>query len=121
MVLKYTDYQFFKAGDLTTLAEVIHPHSGGADLGFSIAYAYLEPGQLSLLHTLEQAEVYLFVSGEGHINLDGNERRVGKGDCVVVSPKAKQSLMNTGDERLAFFCIVSPPWTAARERILSQK
>ena len=119
MIIRNTDLQSFRAGDLTHLKEVLHPRNQKLDLPYSLAFAYLEKGETSLLHSLKECEVYFIISGQGSIKLGDKLFEFKKGDCVVVPPDVPQSVENTGDERLEFICIVSPPWTESGETILS--
>ena len=63
MIIKFAENQFFKAGDHTTLKEVLHPVNRNLDLPFSMAFAFLEPGESSLLHFLTNTEIYFITSG----------------------------------------------------------
>jgi mannose-6-phosphate isomerase-like protein (cupin superfamily) len=56
-------------------------------------------------------ELYLFTSGMGRMRLDGEEREVRAGDCVVIPPGAPHSLVNTGDEPLVLLCCCAPAYT----------
>lgn len=108
---------FFRAGDATTLAEVLHPKQDPVTLPYSLAFAWLEPGTSSLPHRLGGSEVYLFTKGSGILVSEGEEQAVQAGTVGLVPPQALQYLRNTGAERLEFYCIVSPPWTADTEEV----
>lgn len=56
-------------------------------------------------------ELYWFVSGTGRMRLDGEERDVRPGDCVVIPPGARHKLLNTGDEPLVLMCCCAPAYT----------
>ena len=45
------------------------------------------------------------------MRLDGEERDVGAGDCVLIAPGVVHKLVNTGDEPLRLLCCCAPPWT----------
>lgn len=118
MILKLIDSQLFKAGDNTSLREVLHPKNLPINLPYSLAYAFLEPDETSLLHSLKETEVYFIISGNGIIKIGAEESEFAKGDCLLVPPDTPQSIINTGRERLEFICIVSPSWTEEGETIL---
>ena len=118
MIIKSADNLFFKANDLTNLTEVLHPKNNKLDLPYSLAFAYLEAGETSLLHVLKETEVYFIMKGKGEIRLGEIRYFIEKGDCVVVLPDIEQSVTNTGECRLEFLCIVSPPWTESGEKII---
>ncbi|MFW6085130.1 MAG: cupin domain-containing protein [Gemmatimonadota bacterium] len=91
------------------------------DPDLSIARARVEPGVTTQLHTLDIAERYLVVSGEGEMEYgtdvvagesdpDLERRSVGPGDVVLVPPGVAQRITNKGDEDLVFFCVCTPAW-----------
>lgn len=106
---------FFEAGDRTTLAEVLHPAQTGLDLPYSLAFAYLEPGQQSTPHQLAGSELYLFTAGQGKIIVDQQVQAIAAGQVVLVPAHACQWVENTGTDKLEFYCIVSPPWNLEGE------
>ena len=110
---------FFKAGDNTLLAEILHPmHQGHPSLPYSIAYASIEAHEKSLPHILNQSELYLFIKGIGQITIENKAHAVEAGHVILVPAGAKQFVVNLGKERLEFYCIVNPPWTAEGEKII---
>ena len=112
MLLKsIEDLLAFKANDNTTLREVIHPKNDNVQLNYSLAHASLGSGESSLPHCLvNQSELYVFLEGEGKININGDERNIKKGDVVLVPKGATQYVENRGKGTLKFLCIVSPLW-----------
>jgi mannose-6-phosphate isomerase-like protein (cupin superfamily) len=56
-------------------------------------------------------ELYFFQGGRGRLRIDGEERDVRAGDCVLIAPGAVHKLFNTGDEPLRLLCCCAPPWT----------
>ncbi len=112
------DILSFEAGDKTILKEVLHSKNEDVTLPYSLAHAYLEKGKNSLPHVLKNSdELYLFTSGEGLIIIDDQQQAVKKGSVVLVPKGTNQYVKNTGNERLTFFCIVSPPWKSDEEEI----
>lgn len=115
------DSPVFLAGDHTHLAEVIHPQRHEVPLSYSLAKAWLDPGETSLPHRLStSSELYYFLAGKGVLTVDALRFKVCEGHAVLVPAGARQFLENTGTERLIFLCIVSPPWQQADEQIESK-
>jgi len=100
------------AGDGCYLRELLHPARDGSPVRYSLAYAYLEPGDRTLSHSLEQSEVYYGLSGEGTLIVDGSPYPLKSGSCICVPPGFSQLLINESEARLEFLCIVDPPWSA---------
>lgn len=107
----------FIAGDLTKLREVLHPKNDAVDLPYSLAWASIEPGEQSLLHVLENDELYIFLKGKGIIIMGEESAEISAGDHVLVPKSRKQYVQNTGEELLTFYCIVSPPWSEEKETV----
>ncbi len=118
MIVKLIDREPFKANDLTVLREILHPNNNNIDLPYSLAYAFLEKDETSLLHSLIGSEVYFIIKGIGQIILGGDQYDIEKGDCIYVAPNTPQKVKNIGDSRLEFICIVSPPWSEKEEEIM---
>jgi mannose-6-phosphate isomerase-like protein (cupin superfamily) len=109
----------FVAADKTVLKEVLHPKNGDDDLPFSLAHAYLPPGATSLPHRLTKSEeTYTIIAGKGKVHVEKESFEIEKGSVFVVPKNALQSVENTGEENLEFYCIVTPPWAEAEEEIL---
>lgn len=115
--LKETDE--FVAGDATHLREILHPHNDPVKLGYSIAHAYIKPGQSSFPHKLTGSEVYHIIAGKGIIHIDGESQVIRQGDTIYVPPKGLQFVENTGKENLTFICIVEPAWTPESEMVVN--
>ncbi|MBK9141757.1 MAG: cupin domain-containing protein [Candidatus Melainabacteria bacterium] len=62
----------------------------------------------------ENEECYIFVSGHGQMQIDGDTFAVGEGSIVRISTGGNRTLRNTGDSDLQFICI------QARENSLNQ-
>ncbi|KAK4621769.1 Dimethylsulfonioproprionate lyase DddW [Fulvia fulva] len=54
-------------------------------------------------HRHEQAEMYLILKGEGLVRVDGDERRVEKGDAVFIPGNAEHGIRNVGQGDLEWF------------------
>ncbi|MGC4064188.1 MAG: cupin domain-containing protein [Polyangiaceae bacterium] len=84
--------------------------------GIELSLNSLSPGKaLSYLHAHRQnEELYLFLTGEGQMLLDGEVVPVKAGTAIRVAPKVMRSWRNTGTEQLT--CVV----IQAREGSLQQ-
>lgn len=106
----------FTAGDDTLIREVLHPKNDGLALGYSLAFATLEPGQASKPHILRNStEVYVIRKGRGRAFIGEEAAEAVSGDVVFIPAGTRQYIENSGGERLEFWCIVSPPWSAGDE------
>jgi mannose-6-phosphate isomerase-like protein (cupin superfamily) len=57
-------------------------------------------------------ELYFFVSGAGRIRVDGEERDVVPGDCVVIPPGARHKLFNdAAADPLVLLCCCAPAYS----------
>ncbi len=119
MLIKHlADCREIFAGDNTRLRELLHPERDPAKIGYSLAIARLEPGQLSLPHRLKQTEVYYIIKGAGTMHVGTEAAPVSAGDVVYIPSEATQWLENDGDGPVEFACIVEPPWRPEDETVL---
>lgn len=118
LVKRLADCAEILAGDKTRLRELLHPERDPAEIRCSLARARLAPGERSLPHRLEQAEVYHLVSGAGTMHVNDETAEVGPGDTVLTPAGSVQWLENPGPAEIDFICIVDPAWTAAGETVL---
>ena len=100
------------ANDGCRLRELLHPDRDGADLSYSFAIAYVDPGKSTYPHYLKQTEVYFIIQGIGRMHLAEETQEVNEGDIVVIPQEKKQWIENIGQNVLVFAAIVSPPWRA---------
>lgn len=78
----------------------------------SLAEATVPPGGATTEHYHRVTEeLYYFTAGRGRLRVDGEERDVKPGDCVVISPGAVHKLWNAGDEPLRLLCCCAPAYT----------
>jgi mannose-6-phosphate isomerase-like protein (cupin superfamily) len=84
-----------------------------SDPGVSIARARLAPAVTTQPHRLcGVVERYLIIEGTGIVRIgELPEERVGRGDVVVIPAGVSQSISNTGESDLIFYCICSPRFT----------
>ena len=86
------------------------------DEALSIARARVEPGVTTAFHkVVETAERYVILSGEGLVDLEGQDpEAVGMGDVVLIPPGAEQRITNTGDTDLVFLALCTPRFRQER-------
>lgn len=78
----------------------------------SLAEATVPAGSATTEHFHRVTEeLYYFTAGTGRLRLDGEEREVRAGDCVVIAPGMVHKLWNTGDEPLKLLCCCAPAYT----------
>ena len=107
-----------RAGDGTRLRELLHPERDATVIRYSLAAAWIEPGQRSRPHRLATSEVYYIVSGEGVMHIGEESAPVGAGDAVHIPPGSRQWIENAGGELLHFLCVADPAWRAEDEEVL---
>ncbi len=56
-------------------------------------------------------ELYLITAGTGRMRLDGEERDVRAGDCIVIPPGAPHQIVNSGDAPLRLLCCCAPAYS----------
>ncbi len=108
------------AGDHTILKEILHPDKAALALRYSLAHAVVPPETASLKHRLTTSEVYYILAGEGLMHIDAESQVVSASDTIYIPPGALQWIENTGNEPLAFLCIVDPAWQPEQESILER-
>jgi mannose-6-phosphate isomerase-like protein (cupin superfamily) len=109
----------FTAGDRTRLRELLHPEKDGLSTSFSIAHAYLKPGEASIPHILAADEVYYFLKGRGKLFIDGEPLSICEGSVALVPAGSDQWVLNEhSEEKLIFLCIVSPFWKPEGEKLI---
>jgi mannose-6-phosphate isomerase-like protein (cupin superfamily) len=119
LIRKLHDCKEITAGDGTRLRELLHPKRSYPFSGrYSFAYASVPPGKRSKRHRLATDEVYYIISGQGKMFINGQTAEVGPGDAIDIPPDAEQYIENTGDQDLAFLCIVDPAWRVEDEVVL---
>ena len=94
----------FTTKDGSTIREL---HHTGAQ---SLAEATLTTGLSTERHYHRAAEeIYFVLEGEGDVELDGERRRVGVGDAVLIPPGAWHEITAVSD--LRFLCCCAPPYS----------
>ncbi|MGH7494896.1 MAG: cupin domain-containing protein [bacterium] len=113
MLIKHEkDCQEIIANDGCRLRELLHPERDRADISYSLAVAYVEPGKSTYRHALRQTEVYYLIQGIGRMHIGEEVREVQIGDAIYIPPDQPQWIENIGENNLVFAAMVSPPWRA---------
>jgi len=118
LVVNLNDCAEFIAGDNTILREILHPDKQNLQLRYSLAHAFVKPGEVSLPHRLATSEVYYILEGTGTMHIDDEEAEVGSGCTVYIPPHSVQFISNTGPTDLKFLCIVDPAWRVEDEEVM---
>jgi len=108
--------------DRSLLCELLHPDkvAGAEHLGCSIAHAIVPPGESTLPHVLATStELYYILSGSGEMHIGQECEAVRCGQIILIPPKKRQYIRNTGTGDLVFLCIVDPKWQARDETLVS--
>lgn len=106
------------AGDRSRLREILTPAKHAVGTGYSLAWAYVRPGERTRLHRLTCSEVYYILKGSGTIHINNEETRVAAHDTIYIPAHALQCIENHGPGRLEFLCIVEPAWQPPCEEVL---
>jgi mannose-6-phosphate isomerase-like protein (cupin superfamily) len=56
-------------------------------------------------------EIYFITAGTGRVRVDGEERDVRPGDCIVLLPGMRHKLFAGADEPLVLLCCCSPAYS----------
>ena len=95
--------QPFTTADGSTIRELWHT---GVQ---SLAEASLDAAQATQRHYhLLSEEIYFLLDGRGRMEVDGDEREVGRGDAILIPRGARHQI--TALEPLRFLCCCAPPY-----------
>ena len=71
-----------------------------------LSSTFLRANQCTNGHKHEgQEEVYMFISGEGEMEIDGTKINVREGDCILIEDGEFHKVYNTGHLGLYFVCV----------------
>jgi mannose-6-phosphate isomerase-like protein (cupin superfamily) len=77
----------------------------------SLAEASLDPGRSTQRHHHARAEeIYVFLEGGGHMEVEGDSREVGDGDAVLI-PSGAWHEITAGPHGARFLCCCAPPYS----------
>ena len=99
----------FTTADGSTIRVLLDLELGGAR-NQSLAEAELAAGQATERHYHGRSEeIYVLLEGTGEMEVDGQHRRVGPGDAVLIPPGAWHQI-RAGGEGVRFLCCCAPPY-----------
>jgi mannose-6-phosphate isomerase-like protein (cupin superfamily) len=88
-----------------TVTGLASPSRGCASV--SVWRVVLDPGAGSPEHTLTSDEAFVALRGRAHVELDGETRELGAGDCLVVAPERPFRIRNDGAEPFEAVCCMA--------------
>ena len=115
-----THFSALSTGSFSQLNDYVLPVAPGMEIqgkvfmgqtlqttGAEISFQSFAPGKATgFLHTHQtHEELYIFVSGKGEFQVDGQVFPVGEGSVVRVAPEGKRSVRNNGTEPLIMICV----------------
>lgn len=115
-----THFSALSTGSFSQLNDYVLPVAPGMEIqgkvfmgqtlqttGAEISFQSFAPGkETGFLHTHQtHEELYIFVSGKGEFQVDGQVFPVGEGSVVRVAPEGKRSVRNNGTEPLIMVCV----------------
>ncbi len=110
-VVKLEEQTWYEAEDRAVAREIASPRNSRAQ-ELSIADIKIPAGVSVRPHYHEVIEEIYFISdGSGIMFIDGKEKRVVKGDAIVVRPGERHSIRNDTEEELRLIVTCTPPWT----------
>lgn len=95
---------------------ILEMSNSPADEELSIARARVEPGVTTAWHRVTgTTERYVILEGQGRVEVEGlAPRTVGVGDVVIIPPRARQRIANTGAVDLRFLALCTPRFRPER-------
>lgn len=115
-----THFSALSTGSFSQLNDYVLPVAPGMEIqgkvfmgqtlqttGAEISFQSFAPGkETGFLHTHQtHEELYIFVSGKGEFQVDGQVFPVGEGSVVRVDPEGERSVRNNGTEPLIMICV----------------
>jgi mannose-6-phosphate isomerase-like protein (cupin superfamily) len=92
-----------------TVFEVAGAATGVPALGFAVVK--IDPGAMSPAHFHKaMTEVYMILSGNGEMVMDGVVSMVVPGDCISICPGVVHAIRNLGEKPLVLHCATSPAY-----------
>ena len=115
-----THFSALSTGSFSQLNDYVLPVAPGMEIqgkvfmgqtlqttGAEISFQSVAPGkETGFRHTHQtHEELYIYVSGKGEFQVDGQVFPVGEGSVVRVAPEGKRSVRNNGTEPLIMICV----------------
>ena len=73
-----------------------------------VRLAKLMPGGEILPHTHKNQETFYFLDGEGSVLINGERKRVGKGELVNAPAGCEHGIINDTGKEILLYCVFSP-------------
>jgi len=96
----------FPAGRRTRV--LVGPGAPEEAEGFVLGHVTIYPGGSVPLHSHEQEEVYVILSGHGKMHIDDEVADVKPGDYFYMAPNSTHLLENTSDENMIMMFCYAP-------------
>ena len=101
----------FTTKDTSTIREILAPRNSCL-VQQSLAEATLLPGALTQAHFHPRTEeIYYILSGSGLMAIEGETKRVAKGDGIAIPAGKRHQILNDGSDELVFLCCCVPAYT----------
>jgi mannose-6-phosphate isomerase-like protein (cupin superfamily) len=84
----------------------LYPWAGVADPLWGSAIASVRPHESTTLHSHDEHETFLILSGDGEIAVDDEVEKISRGDVIYLPPNSEHTVRNlSGEHRLDFLTI----------------
>lgn len=88
-----------------TYARRIFPWPGVPEPAWGGAWWAVQPGETSTRHSHDEREMYFVVEGTGVLTMGSEERPIGFGDTIFITPNEPHFVTNDGEGRLLLLSI----------------
>jgi mannose-6-phosphate isomerase-like protein (cupin superfamily) len=79
-----------------------------AERAFTFQLARIEPGGISRRHRHAWEQVNFVLSGEGIVETEEGQLKIGPGDCVIMEGDVEHAILNQGSEPLLLVGVLGP-------------
>lgn len=73
---------------------------------FAMRLFDIKPNGHSAFHSHDWEHEVFVLEGKGIVKLEDSEKKIGKGSVVFIPSKTKHSLINKGEKKLRFLCMI---------------
>ena len=106
-VLHFSDLPLQKLGEGVALKRLADQVIGARNIG--MGWIIFKPGSVSSMHAREVEEFIYVIKGEATIKLDdGDEHKLGPGDCIIIPPGTTHQHMNNTETDVEQIYIFAP-------------
>lgn len=101
----------FTTADGSTIRSILDSTNASVE-NQSLAEASLQPDDATERHYHKKSEeIYFILEGCGTMELEGELRKVGPGDAILIPPSAWHQITADGEGGLRFLCCCAPPYS----------